>query len=146
MKDKLTKDLELFNNYTKSEGELKLTDYMFYLHPVYPHLPNAEKEKVVVNTLRLFPQTQAYAVLKGISNRLELPENFPDEYKETGYKGFIDDIETELLIGFGDIDVFLTYAKLYCTGVNDAITSQSDKVRNNFFDLRLEKHSWVKMA
>ncbi len=146
MKDKLTRSFELFNSYLEHEDELKITDYMFYLHPIYPHLPTDLKEKVVINTLRLFPQIQAYAILKGISNKIGLPERFPDEYKETGYKGFIDDIEAELIIGFGDIDVFLTYAKLYCTGVNDAITSLSDKVHNNFFDLRLEKNSWVKMA
>ncbi len=107
------------------------TKYMALLHDAYPMLDTEEKETVYLDVLSSFPQTIAYAMLKLSSLKLNVTDKFFEEYRDS-YKNWLEDVETDLVIGFGDTGIFLTYAKMYIYGLNEHVSVLTDKIKNVF--------------
>lgn len=143
MNKKVVKQFHDFNNYVKNTECPEITEFMYYLHPIYPYLSVGKKEEMVIAALEIFPQLKAYALLKNVSDKLELPEKFSKEYKETNLASFIDDCETNLIMGFGEVETFRTYAKLYCTEWKSLEPKIRDKVSRQMINFRLENLKWV---
>lgn len=119
-----------FKEYADSKDK-DFTKYMVLLHDAYPNLDTEEKENVYLDVLSSFPQTIAYAMLKLSSLKLNVTENFFEEYRDS-YKSWLEDVETDLLIGFGNTGIFLTYAKMYIFSMNDNVSVLTDKIRTVF--------------
>ncbi len=128
------------DDFDRAQGnkDTTLTEYMYYLHNAFPLMEDKDKEYVLVEVLGRFPLAYAYALLKLAGNRIDVADTWASEYKETGYKGFIDDVEADLEMGFGDIRPFLTYARLYIANANSITSDLADKIKHSFAERRRE--------
>ena len=135
---KSKKALKKYNDYISGGGEKNLTEYMYLLHDVYPELYPEDKENAYLYTIVNFPQTIAYAMLKLSSIKLDVTEKFREEYKQS-YKSFLDDIDADLSMGFGDDRIFLTYARMYVYGMNEHIETLMGKIETKFKEMRKER-------
>lgn len=144
---KSKKALKKYNDYIAGNGEKNLTEYMYLLHDVYPELSPDDKENAYLYTIVNFPQTIAYAMLKLSSIKLDVAEKFREEYKKS-YKPFLDDIDADLSVGFGDDKIFLTYARMYVYGMNEHIETLMGRIEKKFKEMReereeTERQEWI---
>lgn len=142
VKDRLY--LKRYNDYMKHGEDKSLSEFMYHLHNAYKSLDAEEKERAYLYTLNTFPETMGYAMLKLSSVKLNVFERFEAEYRDS-YKKWLEDIETDLCVGFGDDKVFLTYAKLYICGMTDCVDALSKKIEDTFKKRKEEKErtEWI---
>lgn len=132
-----------FKEYADSKDR-NLSNYMALLHDAYPYLDANEKERVYLDVLSSFPQTIAYAMLKLSSLKLSVNDNFFEEYRDS-YKNWLEDIETELIIGFGNTGILLTYAKMYILSMTDNVSILTEKIRTVFEQRKHDREvaTWI---
>lgn len=142
--NKAEKSLKKYNDYISSPGDKKLTECMYYLHDAYDGMSAEDKENAYLYTLVNFPETIAYAMLKLSSIKIDVAERFREEYKES-YKNWLEDIETDLVVGFGDVKIFLTYAKLYIYGMNAHVDTLKKLIEKKFSEQKEERdrQEWI---
>ena len=133
-----------YNDYIESNKEKNLSECMYYLHDAYTDMDTEEKENAYIHTLVNFPETIGYAMLKLSSNKLNVTEKYYQEYKE-GYKEWLENIETDLIVGFGDVGIFLTYARLYILGMNEHVDTLKERIERIFKERKDEREhlEWI---
>ena len=136
--------IDKYNEYIKSDGEKHLDECCVLIHDIYNEVDAEEKENIYLYVLSTFPETIAYAMLKLSSIKLDVVERFYDEYRDS-YKSWLDDIETLLVIAFGDVKIFLTYAKLYISGMNAHVDTLMKQIEKKFKEQKEEKErlEWI---
>ncbi|WP_148661986.1 hypothetical protein [Butyrivibrio hungatei] len=136
------------NFYKKSANmNISLTEYMYYLHSAFPLMEDKDKEHVLVEVLERFPLAYAYALLKLSGRKINIVDYWAEEYKETGYKSFIDDVEADIEMGFGNIELFITYSRLYIPDANSITSELADKIKYSFAERRRENFgTWKKSS
>ena len=70
-----------FNNYLK-QGNIKRDEYCAYLHDAFPLMSIEDRERVYVNTFKMFPETLSYAMLKMSTEISNVKEDYWDEYRQ----------------------------------------------------------------
>jgi len=133
---KRKKLLKKYNDFITQNSGFSLAEYMYVLHDVYPIMDSSQKEDAYLFTLINYQETIAYAMLKLSSLKLDVTKRFREEYKSS-YKQWLENIETDLYIGFGDDKIFLTYAKLYIYGMNTHVDKLIKQIENKFSTLTL---------
>ena len=126
-----------FNTYL-AQGDIKRDEYCALLHEAFPLMSVEDKERVFVDTFKRFPETLDYAMLKMSTIISNVKEKYWDEYKGT-YRDFLEDVETDLLIAFGDIDIFLTYSRLYVVNMSICAEELSEHILKNFKERHYER-------
>ena len=141
---RIRKSLKNYKAYLEKPGEKDIVEYMGYLHDAYPDMSAEEKENAYLYTLVTFPETIAYAMLKLSSIKIDVAERFREEYKAS-YKSWLEDIEADLFMGFGDDRIFLTYAKLYIYGMNAHVETLMKQIEGKFSKQKeeRERNEWI---
>ena len=130
-------EISKLNNYLHGD-EVERTQYMALLHDAFPLMDTEDKEKAYVDTFMRFPETLAYAMLKMSTDKGKIKDSYWDEYKES-YRDYLEDIETDLVIAFGDVGVFLTYTKLYILNMGKYTDELAEHIVKVFKDRKFEK-------
>ncbi len=132
------KAIEQLNKYLDAADFADRTKYVSVLHEAFPYLDAESKEKILIDTLSFFPETIAYAMLKLSIKNIDIEGLFRNEYKSS-MESFMEDIETDLVIAFGDPELFLTYAKLYVLGLNGMSDSLKKKISVRFMQMKCSR-------
>ena len=135
-----------YREYISGDGYKTLIESMALLHEAYNDMLPEQKEEAYIHTLMTFPETIAYAMLKLSSLKIDVAERFRDEYQKA-YKTWLEDIETELVLGFGveGVGIFLTYAKLYILGMNEHVDTLMGRIEETFSKRKeeRERQGWI---
>lgn len=126
-----------FNKIIAQDGISRL-EYVAALHDAFPLMDVEDKEKVYLDTLMRYPEIVAYAILRLSTDKSNVKEDFWEEYRDS-YRDFIEDIETDLVIAFGDTSVLLTYIKLFMPDIVVWTDEVADRIRRSFKDRHFEK-------
>lgn len=126
------------NKYLKKSDLDNFDEYCYKMRPAFPLMSPEDKEKALVDTLTIFPETVAYAMLKLSINEMDVQDFFRTEYKSS-LEGFIENIEADILMAFGDVDLFLTYAKMYVIGMNGFTQEIRRKLSDRFLHMKCER-------
>ncbi len=143
MKSAIDKKIEVFNYY-RTMSDINRSEYMHYLHDIFTIFDVGTREMILKETMELFPETVAFALLSDANDSSNISDMYPEEYSETQLKSFLDNIETDLIVGFGDVELFLTYARLYKNDVLSQKAIIGEKIRKNFIELKRGKFVWKK--
>lgn len=126
------------NKYLSKTDFKNRTEYACMMHDAFPLLSPEEKENALTDMLSHFPETIAYTMLKLSIKGIDVENFFRDEYRSS-MKDFIEDVETDILIAFGDIELFHTYAKMYLAGMGKTKDILQKKISDRFIELKCER-------
>ncbi len=130
-------EISEFNRIIAQDGIGRL-EYVAALHDAFPLMDIEDKERVYLDTLMRYPEIVAYAILRLSTDKSNVKEDFWEEYRDS-YRDFVEDIETDLVIVFGDTSVLLTYIKLFMPDIVVWTDEVADHIRRSFKDRHFEK-------
>ncbi len=126
------------NRYLENSDTNDFDKYCSLMHPAFPLMSPEMKEKALIDTLSLYPETVAYAMLRLSIRDIDVKDFFKTEYRSS-LEGFIEDTETGILIAFGDVELFLTYARMYIIGMNGFTEKLKKRLLDRFSLMKCER-------
>lgn len=143
-KNTIPTGLKKLDRYLKWHYKIELDHYMYLIHDGFSLLASEQKEQIYVDVISRFPETIGYAMLKGATIKGNFKNRFYNEYAHS-YMEWMENIETSLIMGIGEenLEIFVTYVKLYVDGTSlsiDELTKIIDeKFHKDYFESEANK-------
>ncbi len=96
--------------------------FMVTMHNIRNILYNDELEQAILYTISEFPEVMVWSMIEASDPNKQIRGQYYNEY-EKSIQEPMDEIDTDLYIGFGDeyIDVIHTYTRLYIDNYHDLV-------------------------